>query len=170
MLTKDDLLDAILLECDIALHLASKIPDGGLDHRPAPGQRSTLELLRYMSFCAMGAAIYLRTGNWDGYQTWHDKTKDLGIDQIPAAMEEQKTALRAYFAELTDEELQREAALPTGVTTSVARGLLAMSHNWMVGYKMQLFLYVKAAGNDEIWTPDCWAGISMPRDTQPAGA
>ena len=46
--------------------------------------------------------------------------------------------------------------------------LLETSLKWMTAYRMQLFLGAKAAGNDEIWTPDNWAGVSMPRESAPA--
>jgi hypothetical protein len=170
MLTKDDVLDEILKECDIALHLATKIPEGGLDYRPEEGQRTTLETLRYLSFCAIGGTLAMRDGNWDGYTEWAGKTAELTLEQIPEAMEAQKAALRETIGGFSDEQLQAEATHPLGHTMTLAKALLDIPLKWMVGYRMQLYLWVKAAGNDEIWTPDCWGGVSLPRDTQPAGA
>lgn len=168
MLTKNDVLDSILAECDICLHLASKLPEGALDYRPAADQRSTLELLRYISFCALGGALAMRDGNWDGYKACAAKAEALAGDRFPAAMQAQKQALRELFDGLSEADLQREATHPIGTKLPLGRALLEISLKWMVGYRMQLFLYAKAAGNDELWTPDCWAGVSMPRDAAPA--
>jgi hypothetical protein len=30
-----------------------------------------------------------------------------------------------------------------------------------MAYRMQLFLYAKAAGNHAIQTPNCWAGVDV---------
>jgi hypothetical protein len=49
VLTKSELIAALQNEVRILLHLASKIDRARLDYRPTPNQRSTIELLRYLS-------------------------------------------------------------------------------------------------------------------------
>ena len=49
VLTKPELIASLQNEVRILLHLADKIEPGMLDYRPTPKQRSTLELLRYLS-------------------------------------------------------------------------------------------------------------------------
>ena len=168
MITKSDVLESILHECDICSHLFTKLPSGGLDYRPSKTQRSNLELLRYLSFCGIGGTLAMVDGEWDSYKTWANEQADMPADEFPAAMERQKDALRAKFAEITAEDLGREATLPTGTKVTLGRALLDVPLKWLTAYRMQLFTNVKAAGNEEIWTPDCWAGVSMPRDAQPA--
>ena len=56
MITKDHLLERIIKECKICMRLFTKLPEGSIDYRPAPGQRSTLELLRYLSIAIAGSA------------------------------------------------------------------------------------------------------------------
>ena len=48
VLTKDELITSLQHEVRVFLHLASKIDETRLDYRPTPGQRSTLDLVRYM--------------------------------------------------------------------------------------------------------------------------
>ena len=50
IITKPELLASLQKEVRILLHLASKVDRGKLDYRPTPKQRSTLELLQYLSF------------------------------------------------------------------------------------------------------------------------
>jgi len=50
VLTKSELIGQLQHEVQILLHLASKVDRGKLDYRPTPKQRSTLELLQYLSF------------------------------------------------------------------------------------------------------------------------
>jgi hypothetical protein len=49
IITKSELLASLQKEVRILLHLASKIDRSQLDYRPTPKQRSTLELLQYLS-------------------------------------------------------------------------------------------------------------------------
>jgi hypothetical protein len=169
MLTKDELLESILSECDIVKHLATKIPEAGLYYRQSPGQRCNLELLRYLSFCAIGGALAMIENGWDSYQAWAAKSEELTADEFAAAMDRQMDALRETFAALSDDDLLREVTHPLGHTLTLERAMLEIPLKWLVGYKMQLYLGAKGAGNTDIWTPDCWGGVSMPRDTAPVG-
>ena len=49
VLTKPELIRLLQNEVRILLHLASKIEPAVIDYRPTPRQRSTIELLRYLS-------------------------------------------------------------------------------------------------------------------------
>ena len=55
VLVKSELIAQLQKEVDILVHLSSKIDRSKLDYRPTPKQRSTLELLRYLSI--MGPAL-----------------------------------------------------------------------------------------------------------------
>ena len=46
VLTKDELLSCLKNEVRILLHLISKVDPAKLDYRPAPNQRTTLEIGR----------------------------------------------------------------------------------------------------------------------------
>ena len=50
VLTKAELIGSLQNEVRILLHLCTKVDRDRLDYRPTAGQRSTLELLRYLSF------------------------------------------------------------------------------------------------------------------------
>lgn len=170
MLGKADLLDTLARETAITKHLLGKVPAGGLDYRPTPGQRSTLELLRYLSHCGIGGTLAMADGNWDGYKSWAARCAKLTAPEIPAALDRQSEALAEFFAGVTDEALAtREATTPLGEKLPLGRALLELPVKWMTAYRMQLFLYLKAAGNDGIWTPNCWGGVDVPRP-QPSGA
>ena len=49
-MTKAELIGSLQNEVRILLHLCTKIDRAQLDYRPTPKQRSTLELLHYLSF------------------------------------------------------------------------------------------------------------------------
>ena len=162
MITKEELLEAMQRECDICIHLHGKIPEGGVDYRPSEKQRSTLELLRYLSFVGLGMSRSLAEGDWAPYTALGQAAEGVAAEDFPAAMAKQKEGLGAFFATLTDADLQeRRATLPWGEEYPLGRALMEMPYACLVAYRMQLFLYAKAAGNDAITTPNCWAGVDM---------
>src|SRR5215217_7110492 len=55
VLTKAELIASLQNEVRILLHLATKVDLAKIDYRPTPKQRSTIELLRYLSI--MGPAL-----------------------------------------------------------------------------------------------------------------
>lgn len=155
-----DLLDVMLTELDIAVHLFHKLPDGAVAYRPTPGQRSTLELLRYLSYVGIGGTRYAMEMSYDAFKEEASGSVDMTADEFPAAIERQKVRLRELFAGISDADLEeRSTKIPPNDTVPLGRGLLMMPVRWLVGYKMQLFLYAKAAGNHEIGTANCWSGI-----------
>ncbi|MCU0725687.1 MAG: DinB family protein [Planctomycetes bacterium] len=163
MLGAKDLLDAMLFECDICLHLFGKLPEGGLDYRPSPAQRDTRDLLRYLSFCGHGFAAALIGGDWEPYTAAAKSSETLAPEDFPRAMAEQKEKLREVFATITDEDLsERRVDLPWQAAVPLGRALLLLAYRGLSGYRMQLFLYAKAAGNTSISTSNCWAGFDTP--------
>jgi hypothetical protein len=164
MLNKNDILDSLLTEIEIVRHLATKVPDNGLEYRPTEGQRNTLETLRYLSFCGIGGTLAMVDGDWDGYRKWAEAAETLTAEEFPAALDRQADALQLAFAKLSDEDFAtRKAKHPMGHEMSLRSSLLEVPLKWMVGYRMQLFLYCKAAGNSEIGTANCWVGIDLPK-------
>ncbi len=162
MLSKNDLLEAILQECDICIHLYGKIPDGGMDYRPTLGQRNMFELLEYICSCGIGFARAMVEGNWDGYQEEEKAIGGFKPDQFVNLMNIQKEKLTKLFESITDDEFAtKKATLPSGEVTKLNKAMLDMPFRCMVGYRMQLFLYAKAAGNKELITPNCWYGVDV---------
>ena len=167
---KDALVTTMSLECDAARHLFTKIPAGeaSLAYRPSPGQRSTLELLRYLSFCGIGACRFAVDGAWDGYQEVARRAEAMPAAEFPSAMERQKREIAELLSRFNDQDLAtRPSKNPPGQAMPLGQALLDMPVRWLGGYRMQLFLYAKALGAD-LWTPDCWYGVSMPRPAKRA--
>jgi len=49
VLTRSELITLLQKEVRLLLHLTTKIDKSTLDYRPTPKQRSTIELLRYLT-------------------------------------------------------------------------------------------------------------------------
>jgi hypothetical protein len=160
---KQHLVDSMTDEIRIIRHLARKIPPGTLAWRPSPGQRSTLELLRYLSTFAIDLAREVVSGGFDVAHVTGKAPKDLPAEAFDAAMEKQRRDLVALLAPFDDRALrERGAMLPGGARTTLEVALMNVVLKALVAYRMQLFLYAKGSGNAALSTLDCWHGVDPP--------
>ena len=164
MITKDQLAASMLRDCDVILHLYGKLKPEDADYRPSEKQRSTLELLRYLSICAAAGLDCMAHADWKRFSSFGDRAKEMPFEGFPAAMEKQKAEIEAFFAGVSEEALEtQEAPLPGGRGVSTL-GLAIFNgpQKWLAAYKMQLFLYAKASGGTELGTSNVWGGMDMP--------
>lgn len=165
MYTKADFLAAVAHEVKVIKHLATCIPAGQLGYKPTPAQRSTLELLRYLSFAPLAAALYLIKGD---EQSWERLGQDAeaiqGVRGFTAALAKEGRAIAALLKPLTPAKLAKTKVetwgmgkLPLGVA------LVGSVLQQLTAYRMQLFLYAKASGNAGIGSSDLWMGKAAKR-------
>src|SRR5919109_2500687 len=65
VLTKSELISSLQNEVRILLHLAGKIDHASIDYRPTPKQRSTIELLKYLSIMGPELVKAAKAGKFD---------------------------------------------------------------------------------------------------------
>lgn len=144
-------------ESRICINLFGKMPAGGLDYRPSPGQRSTLELLRYLSFGPYNGLTKVIAGDWSKGRPTAEVTAGMPASDFPARMAWQAgAAARAVRSVPASVWVTEEIVFPWGETFKKGEALIANPLRWLIGYRMQLFLYLKAAGARELNTADCW--------------
>ncbi|HXC24902.1 MAG TPA: hypothetical protein VNU46_03230 [Gemmatimonadaceae bacterium] len=159
MITKDQLAASMLRECDIIQHLFTKLGPDALTYRPSPAQRTTLELLRYLSICGTAGIRCMSEANWKLFSGFAERAKEMTAEEFPAAMQRQSEEIAAFFASVSEETLEtQEAPLPGGTMLPLGLAILNGPFKWLASYKLQLFLYAKAAGAVEIGTANAWAG------------
>ncbi|MBZ0136626.1 MAG: hypothetical protein K8I27_09660 [Planctomycetes bacterium] len=167
MITKQHLIDSMLWEIRIIKHLATKIPPGGMSYRPSPQQRSMLELMRYLTTCAIVPAIQAVTGNWDHAGEMGQAAEQVNQQNFDRAMTGQGHKLKELVNGISSHDFaNKQAAMPWGAPCTVGQGIMDMCLKALVAYRMQFFLYVKAAGRKDIGVAQCWVGVD-PRP-QPA--
>ncbi len=160
MFDKQQFLESCAHETRVIRHLATKVPPGGLEWRPTPKQRSTLELLRYLTTCAIVPAKALVAGNWDDAEALEAASAAVTAETFASAMDAQMAALSDLLAGLTEKDLaEREAAMPWGTPCKLGEGLVNTVLKTLTAYRMQLFLHAKAAGNADLGPANCWVGV-----------
>jgi hypothetical protein len=162
-LTRAELISSLQHEVKILLHLASKVDRAALAYRPSPKQRSTIELLRYLTMMGPALLDVARTGTFDG-AAWSARergTDGLDFDQAVAAIAAQRDAYAKLADQMSETELRGEIA-PWGETCSRGSFIVNSVLCGYAAYRMQLFLYLKACGRHELGTIDLWDGVDPP--------
>jgi hypothetical protein len=157
MYTVENFVASFEKETAVCINLYGKMPPGGLDYRPTASQRSTLELLRYLAFGPYNTVRRVVAGDWSLGLPTGEVTKDWPASDFPARMRWQADEVaRLVRAANPVDLLEKEMTFPWGDTLKRGQALVVYPLNWLTSYRMQLFLYLKAAGASNLSTPDVW--------------
>jgi hypothetical protein len=167
VLSKAELISMLQHEVHVLLHLISKVDPEKLDYRPAPKQRSLLELLQYLTIMGPIHVRTIKTGvlDMDAWRnTWRTEeaaAKARSLEQVREEIRKQSALFAQLVGSFSDADLRAEMEM---FGSKRSRGAWLV---WIVlchysAYRMQLFLYLKACGREELSTLNLWAGIDAP--------
>lgn len=159
MITKEHFVGAIEHEVKVIKHLLDKIPDDKLDYKPTEKQRNLLELLQYLSIMVPAMFKMILTNDYGVFGDYVKKSETTTVKNFKERIEESLAEAKSIFGEFSEEELDKEVEMFG--TKQTKRLFLFNVLNMLAAYKMQLFLYIKAAGNQEIGTSNVWRGMDM---------
>ncbi len=164
VLTKEELIGSLQNEVRILLHLAGKIDRAKLDYRPAPKQRSTLELLQYLVIMGPMLIRVVKAGAFDSaaFGASAAEAKAMNFDQVLGAIEKQHATYAELLGEFSDAEFRSEIEMFGRDKASRGSIIVNMVLGGCAAYRMQLFLYLKACGREELNTMNLWAGVDAP--------
>ena len=163
ILTKEELVAIHQNEIRVLLHLASKVEPAMLHYRPSPKQRSMLELLHYL--VVMGPIRYrsIKAGEFDpdswrtAWKAEEAAAKAMGLEEVKDALGKQPALLAELLDSCSDADLRAEIEM---FGRKASRGAmlanLVLSHH--AAYRMQLFLYLKACGLEDLTSANLWGG------------
>jgi hypothetical protein len=159
MLTKKQFLDQVKHETKVIKHLATQVPAGQLEYRPTPPQRSTIELMRYLTIGPFSSVRYALEGNWEWWDQLEAQSKQVTPETFAKAMDKQVRDIEKALKPHTDVKLAKKVCKDWGgkkmpLDQFLVNGVLKL----LVAYRMQLFLYAKASGASHLGTSDCWHG------------
>ena len=163
VLTKEELIAALQNEARILVHLAGKVDKANVDYRPAPKQRSILELLRYMSMMGPTLVTLIKAGTFD-MAVWgpaDEAAKARNFEQAVAAIEKQSDEYSRLLSGWTDADFRGEVEF-FGAKASRGSHIVFLVVSGHAAYRTQLFLYLKACGREELTTMNLWGGADAP--------
>ena len=160
VLTKPELIASLQNEVRILLHLATKIEPSMYDYRPTPGQRSTIEWLKYLAVMGPVCVKSALAGGFD-QAAWVERQTALADKDFAATV----AAIAALPAEYTtllsgvpDEAFRKEVE-KFGHKSSVGAFLVNSVLGAYAAYRTQIFCYLKSCGRSELGTMNLWAGM-----------
>jgi hypothetical protein len=162
VLTKSELIGSLKNEVRILLHLTSKIQPAMLDYRPTAKQRSTLELLRYLTI--MGPQLVGAAKSGFDTDAWTQATKEADARDFTQTVEALRAHSDFYASALgawSDADFRTEIEM---FGTKYTRGsfIVNLVLCGCAAYRTQIFLYLKACGREELGTMNLWAGMDAP--------
>lgn len=163
VLTKAELIGSLKHEVHILLHLAGKVDRAQLDYRPTPKQRSTLELLRYLSMMGPALIKAAQAGTFDpAVWTVDERAANArDFDQAVAAIAAQRETYASMLDAMSDEDFRGEIEM-FGFKSSRGAWIVNNVLAGCAAYRTQLFLYLKACGREELSTMNLWGGMDAP--------
>jgi hypothetical protein len=164
VLTKSELISSLQKEVRILAHLAGKVDAKVADYRPTPKQRSTLELLRYMSIMGPQMVQAAKAGGFDG-AVWGAALKESetrNLQQTVASLAGQGEVYAKLLGDMSEADLRAEMNNFDGSKISKGAFIVNLVLAGHAAYRTQLFLYLKANGHDELSTYNLWQGVDAP--------
>ncbi len=163
MLSKEQFLASLETEHQILNHLGSKVDANQLEYRPSDTMRTTLELMRYLTFCGVAPARAVIQNDWSVVGEYQAKAQEMAADQFENHLKLQFQEIHNLLEPVSARDLvSKEANLPWGVTTQLGAALVDTTLKFLTSYRLQLFCYLKASGNSELSTYNAWIGIDKP--------
>lgn len=167
VLTKEELLGLLRNEISILLHLAGKVEPPMLDYRPTPKQRSTLELLRYLAAMGPIQIALVKEDSFNGpalraaWSAAEERSKAMSFEQVVEIIRAQADEYERLLGDSSEADFRAEIDM-FGTRLSRGKALVTLVLNTHAAYRMQLFLYLKSCGREELGTMNLWGGRDMP--------
>ena len=164
VLTKAELLNTLQKEARILGHLADKVERSVVDYRPTPKQRSSLELLRYMTIMGPQLIQAAKAGAFD-FNAWTEATKAAEArdwDQTVAVIKGQGDEYARLLGDMSDADFRAEMTGFDGNKVSKGAFIVNLVVGGHAAYRTQLFCYLKACGREELSTFNLWQGVDAP--------
>ena len=163
VLTRSELVEALQTEIRILVHLVSKADAAALDYRPTPKQRSTLELLKYLTMMGPALVQAAKTGTFD-LDNWTASEQAAAartFDETMAVIAAHANLYASLLGDMTDADFRAEVA-PFGEKTTRGAFIVRWVLSGCAAYRTQIFLYLKSCGRDELGTSNLWSGVDAP--------
>lgn len=163
VLTTPELVSALQHEVRILLHLASKLDPSMLDYRPTPGQRSTIDLLRYLTVMGPELLRSIKAGAFDvpAWTAAETSAKARDYEATLATLASHGDIYAKELGGMEDADFRSEIEM-FGSRASRGSMIVNVVLCGCAAYRTQLFLYLKACGRSELGTTNLWAGMDAP--------
>ena len=134
------------------------------DYRPTPKQRSTFELLQYLTIMGPELVKGTKAGgfNRDAWVAAQAAAAGRDWDQTVAAIATQSDEYARLLNDWTDADFRNEVDMFGRGAMSKGAFLVNLVLAGHAAYRTQLFNYLKSCGREELSTMNLWGGADAP--------
>lgn len=160
VLSKDELIGLLTHELNVLRHLITKLDATSTDYRPTEGQRSSIELVRYLFVQGPVLLRSIKAGAFDGASWGAAQAEADGMDL--AALDAALATHAALFAEILGSMSDEDFRAPIemfGPPMSRGAKIVSLVLANYAAYRTQLFCYLKLCGRTELNTSNLWRGV-----------
>ncbi len=164
MLQKDQFLGLVQQEFKILRHLGTKVTTESVEYKPTEKQRTTRELMAFLTFGPHRAAQAIVTGDMSLWSDFEAKEKEaeasMRVEDFASKLDMAEKDILEWVGGMTDEQFQELYEVPfmPGMKMPKVLFLMTLLLEQLVAYRMQFFLYLKASGRTELNTNNLWQG------------
>jgi hypothetical protein len=108
MYRKADFIKSLKHEAKIIKHLVAGLSPAQLEYRPTPAQRSTLEVIQYLSYAPLATAEYLVSGSWDHYEALATAAKAVTPASVAKVIDKEVAGIVKRLAKVSDAQIMRK--------------------------------------------------------------
>lgn len=159
-LTKEELIGSLQNEVRILLHLIGKLDAKSADYRPTPKQRSSIELVRYLTCMGRGLVGAAKTGTFNG-EAWGAmvaSAESKNLEQLTAEIASLSDFYATELGSMSEAEFAEKIEM-FGNPFSKGSFIVNLVLSGHAAYRTQLFLYLKSCGREELNTFNLWQGV-----------
>ncbi len=160
MITKEQYLGILGNEFRIIKHLAEKIKPEQLSHKPTEPQRNMQELMTYLTQIFISGVEGIVNEDGSAYKKYLGVGEQATLENFASMLDKEFAEVEKLINSLSEEDMGTEVNM-WGRNQSKALHLMGML-SIAAAYKMQLFLYMKQSGTENIGTMNLWAGMDQP--------
>lgn len=155
---KQHLLQNIEREIVLLKQLAPFIEEKDLDFRPAEKVRSTYELMQYLSTIGVTMFHWFTEGMTQEYRDKNTALRQsLTLANFSERLDEQWLGIQKYMEKISEEDLNSKIVeLPTKEKMVLGAAIINAPIKWLTAYRMELFVYLKMNGKDQLGTREAW--------------
>jgi hypothetical protein len=155
MLTKEEYIGLLTHELNVIKHLGSKVTPEQLSYQPTEKQRTLNELMQYLSYVTPALIEAAAKNDMSIYMNHHGEASIPSLENFAGLIDKQINKIPELVMAIPEADMNKEVNL--FMPKTIAMYLIFALQN-ITAYKMQMFLYMKASGTENIGTSNVWGG------------
>lgn len=159
MIDREQFLGLVRQEAHVLKYLGARVDASKLAFRLGDNQRTTAELLEYLTLAGWLPTHALVEGSWNDLAALREAAPTVTLDNFAELLDVQVGKMEEMVRAIPDEDFSsRKVTMPWGDERPLGEALIALPYTFLASYRLQLFTHLKSAGQTTMGTREAWLG------------